>query len=112
MTLPSTTVMPATDATPLPATVAISPVIRPTQSPFPAGIVTNGGNLRTEPRLAADTVIGQVCPGDVLFILEQQSAQHWYHVRITTPAANCHPQRVAAETEGWLSSTLIRLQEP
>jgi len=63
-------------------------------------------------KIATTTVIGQVCPGDTLVLLEQQQGnQPWYHIRITTLAASCHPQRVAAETEGWLSSMLVRLQE-
>jgi very-short-patch-repair endonuclease len=108
--LPSTAVLPATGAVTPSAAVATPLATLPTQPSLPSGVVINGGNLRTAPRVAANTVIGQVCPGDTLFLLEQNN-QGWYRIRITTLAANCHPQRVAAETEGWLSSTLVRLQE-
>lgn|GEM_PF-2457379 len=112
VTLPSTTVLPTNGAITHPTVVATPQATLPAQPLFPVGVVINGGNLRTEPRVATSTVIGQVCPGDALLLLEQESNQHWYRIRITTLAANCHPQRVAAETEGWLSSTLVRLQEP
>src|SRR4051812_34794372 len=41
-----------------PTAVATEPPARSTAS------VVNGGNLRLEARVAATTVIGQVCPGD------------------------------------------------
>jgi len=109
--LPSPTTPPATGAVTPSAAVATPPATLAAQPSLASGVVINGGNLRTAPQVAANTVIGQVCPGDTLFLLEQNN-QGWYRIRITTLAANCHPQRVAAETEGWLSSTLVRLQEP
>jgi endonuclease YncB( thermonuclease family) len=69
------------------------------------GYVINGGNMRSEPRVAPDTVIGQICPGDQVAILEEQAG--WLHFRLTTPAAECHPDHVARSTEGWASATLL-----
>ncbi|NJO06776.1 MAG: hypothetical protein HC876_15350, partial [Chloroflexaceae bacterium] len=66
--------------------------------------VTNGGNLRTEPRIAADTVIAQVCPGDRLALREQQG--DWVRVQIIELAADCAPDRVPPLAEGWLSTSL------
>jgi hypothetical protein len=73
--------------------------------------VINGGNLRSEPRIAAETVIGQVCPGDMVDLLEQQESDGitWHRVRVTTLAEDCVPERVAVDTEGWLSSVLLTI---
>jgi len=71
--------------------------------------VINGGNLRTEPRLAPETILGQVCPGDQVEVLTQQQALGalWYRVRITNTVLDCHPKRVPLNSEGWLSSSLL-----
>jgi hypothetical protein len=73
------------------------------------GVVNNGGNFRSEPRIAPDTVLGQVCPGDTVDILEQRQSGGtlWYQVRVTATAEDCHPERVSADTQGWLSSVLV-----
>jgi hypothetical protein len=73
------------------------------------GVVNNGGNFRSEPRIAPDTVLGQICPGDTVDILEQRQSGGtlWYQVRVTATAEDCHPERVSADTQGWLSSVLV-----
>jgi outer membrane protein assembly factor BamB len=76
------------------------------------GAVTNGGNFRTAAQRATPNVIGQVCPGDQVLILEQTyvGSQLWYRVRVTANAASCHPERVQAGSSGWVSSALVRLR--
>lgn len=73
------------------------------------GSVIAGGNLRSEPRIAADTVIGLIWPGDEVVFLEQQSTASgiWYRVRVTREAASREGPGVATGTEGWASSTLL-----
>jgi hypothetical protein len=73
------------------------------------GMVNNGGNLRSEPRIAPETVLGQVCPGDTIDILDQQQTGGilWYQIRVTATAQDCHPERVSVDTQGWLSSVLV-----
>jgi hypothetical protein len=75
----------------------------------PIGTVNNGGNLRSDTVFADDTVIGQVCPGDQVAILDERNAEEilWYRIRVTELAADCHPERVSLDTEGWLSSILV-----
>jgi hypothetical protein len=82
------------------------------QTDNPVGAVNNGGNLRSEPRIAPDTVLGQVCPGDTLEVLEQQQSGGilWYRIRISQTAEDCHPERVDVGTAGWLSSILVTLR--
>lgn len=69
------------------------------------GYIANGGNMRSQPWIAANNVLGQVCPGDQIVILEQQAA--WVHFRVVWLANDCHPDRVEQDTGGWASSTLI-----
>jgi hypothetical protein len=80
---------------------------QPTDAPL--GTVNNGGNLRSDTVFEPDTVIGQVCPGDRVAILEEREAEGilWYRIRAAELAADCHPERVALDTEGWLSSILV-----
>lgn len=77
--------------------------------------VINGGNIRSAPRVSADTVIGQVCVGDRVELLEEQTIgdnNRWYRLRVVATADNCVPQRVSAGTEGWVSATLLSQPEP
>jgi Tol biopolymer transport system component len=101
---------------PASATIAPAPTDAPTVAPAieatpsqAVGLVTNGGNLRTEPRIAPQTVIGQVCPGDQVALLESRQVDStlWYRVRLNQLAKDCDPSRVAVDAEGWLSSLLI-----
>jgi hypothetical protein len=93
---------------------AVPNVAPPPQEPTPVlgeAAVNQMGTLRTEPRIAADTVIGQVCPGDGVELLDQRefNGMAWYRVRLGTLAADCAPQRVRADKEGWLNSALLAL---
>jgi hypothetical protein len=56
------------------------------------------GNMRSEPRVAPETVIGQVAAGDVATVLETRTVENsvWYRVRIN-----------GSGQEGWISSILV-----
>ncbi|NJM05097.1 SH3 domain-containing protein [Candidatus Gracilibacteria bacterium] len=71
--------------------------------------VLAAGNLRSEPLLAPETIIGQICVGDQLAVLEERAidAALWYRVRITQSGPNCSPQHVTTGSSGWASSTLL-----
>jgi len=80
-------------------------------------VVGNGGNLRSEPVIAPETVLGQVCPGDQVAILEERSVgtAPWYRIRLVelATAPNCQPaRRIPVGNEGWISSTLISSPGP
>ena len=71
--------------------------------------VTNGGNLRREPRIAASNVLGQLCAGDTVAVLGEQGAgaSRWLRVRVTAVSGRCVAARVAVGAEGWVSASLI-----
>jgi hypothetical protein len=77
----------------------------PTTAPETRTNVVNGGNLRSEPRIAPETVLGQVAPGDVLVLLEERAAESgvWHRVRVVEPKGG-----LSAGTEGWISATLLK----
>ncbi|HEX6291486.1 MAG TPA: SH3 domain-containing protein [Herpetosiphonaceae bacterium] len=77
-------------------------------TPTPAetrATVVNGGNLRSEPRIAPETVVGIVAPGDVLVLLENRTLEGaiWHRVRVAEPKG-----AVPAGTEGWVSEKLLK----
>lgn len=61
--------------------------------------VIAAGNVRSEPRIAPETVVGQVVGGDVLELLEERVVEGatWYRVRRSAEPV----------VEGWVSSTLV-----
>jgi hypothetical protein len=69
--------------------------------------VINGGNLRRAPQVAATNVIGQVCPGDQVTILERAAGGSWARIRVVVTAPECDPARVPSGAEGWLSTSLL-----
>lgn len=95
-----------------------SPIPSPTVTPPPIigrAQVINGGNIRSEPRIAAETVIGQICVGDQVELLAEETFagnNRWYLLRVIATADDCVPQRVRAGTEGWVSATLLSQPEP
>ncbi|WP_322487955.1 SH3 domain-containing protein [Chloroflexus sp.] len=95
-----------------------TPTATPTLMPEPIlgrAQVINGGNIRREPRVAAETVMGQVCVGDRVVLLEEQTtngANRWYRLRVVETVGNCVPERVSAGTEGWVNATLLSAPEP
>jgi hypothetical protein len=90
------------------ATAGVAP---PTPAALGLGsIAPPGGNLRREPRIAPETVIGLVWPGDEVALLEQQSTASgvWYRIRITKIGPNRAGEGVPVGTEGWASGTLLQ----
>jgi hypothetical protein len=69
--------------------------------------VIHGGNLRQTPQVTTANVIGQVCPGDQVALLDRPASGGWIAVRIAVSAPDCDPTHVPAGTEGWVSSTLL-----
>ncbi len=72
--------------------------------------VINGGNLRNEPVVVPETVIGQICADDQVEILTEQTTADgslWYRVRIIEAPIACSPVRVSLGSIGWASSTLL-----
>jgi hypothetical protein len=67
--------------------------------------IVNGGNLRSEPRIAPETVVGQVGQGAVVVLLEQRIVETavWHRVRVAEPKG-----ALPAGTEGWISETLLK----
>ncbi len=80
-----------------------------TSIPRPRARVANGGNLRSEPRLADETILAQVCPEDELAILaEEQAADiRWVQIEVLQIRGNCSDTRAQPAMIGWLSSVLI-----
>jgi hypothetical protein len=97
------------------AQVAASPISveTPTASPEPIlgrGSVANGGNLRSQPLVAPETVIGQICVGDQVDVLEERTLGDgalWYRVRLAAAGGDCTPQRVTLGSVGWASAQLL-----
>ena len=81
----------------------------PTVPALGVGAVVAGGNLRSAPRVAPDTVIGLIFPGDEVAFLEQQQAAGgpWFRIRITKAAAARGAGAVAEGAEGWASASLL-----
>lgn len=81
----------------------ITPV--PTTPAETRASVVNGGNLRSEPRVAPETIVGQVVPGDVVVLLENSTVEGgiWHRVRVVEPKG-----AVPAGTEGWISELLLK----
>lgn len=81
----------------------------PTNIPRPRALVANGGNLRSEPRLADETILAQVCPADELAILaEEQAADiRWVQVEVLRITGDCSDTRAQPAMIGWLSSVLV-----
>jgi hypothetical protein len=72
--------------------------------------VNNGGNMRSEPQVKAGNVIGQVCPGDKVTLLDQRDS--WYKVRVDAAPKSCDPKRVAVGAQGWVSASLLTIAAP
>lgn len=89
------------------AVAAASPTIG-NEAALGSGSAIASGNLRNEPRIAPETIIGQLCAGDQLAFLERQEVAEtvWYRVRITATGPDCDPQRVTVGSSGWASSLL------
>lgn len=86
----------------------------PADAALGVGVVANGGNLRREPRVAPDTVIGLIWPGDEIAFLEESlvGGQSWFRIRVTKPATNRGGQGVEAGIDGWASASLLSPPTP
>jgi hypothetical protein len=93
-------------ALPSPTTVPPTPTAEPTP---PVGHVIKDGNLRSEPRIVPETVLGQLCSNDQIAYISQQlvDANLWYRVRVIGRAKDCSSKQVAIGTEGWASTILV-----
>jgi SH3-like domain-containing protein len=67
--------------------------------------VINGGNMRSEAQEVSQNVIGQVCPGDKVEIMEESDV--WLKVLVQETTANCVEERVSSGTMGWIHSSLV-----
>jgi hypothetical protein len=78
------------------------------------GLVTAGGNLRSEPRIADETVIGLIWPGDEVAFVEQREVggQLWFRIQVLQPAPDRGGQGVPAGADGWASATLLSQPTP
>lgn len=90
-----------------------TPVITPVAG-IGVGLVTAGGNLRSEPRIADDTVLGLIWPGDQVTFVEQREVdgQLWFRIQVLQPAADRGGRGVAAGAAGWASATLLSQPTP
>jgi hypothetical protein len=95
----------------LTATAGAKIVTTPTAPPAALGVgtVLAGGNLRKEPRVAPETVVGLISPGDEVAFLEQTQANGstWFHIRITKGGPNRAEPAAPVGADGWASSTLL-----
>lgn len=73
------------------------------------GVVKAGGNLRSEPVVAASTVVGLIWPGDEITFLEQRDidGQTWFRVQVLKVAPNRGGTGVEPGTTGWASQALL-----
>ncbi len=89
--------------------------VPPIEQTLGNGSVVASGNLRREPAvITPETVIGQICLGDTITFLDQQTINGaiWYRIRVTNLAASCDPQRVGPNTEGWAHNSLLSAPAP
>lgn len=120
---PAPTAAPSPTSEPVVVTVrtaeptAAPPTDTPTAAPTSAGptatpalrTILRGGNLRSEPRLGDDTVLGLVWPGDRVAVYEQRTlgATSWLRVQIEQPAAKRGGAGAEAGAGGWISALLL-----
>lgn len=102
----------ARTATAAAALAAVTSTSEPTPAPaiIGRGSVIGGGNLRREPVVAPETVIGQICPGDQVDFLEERTlgdGARWFRITITQVTADCTPERVSLGSQGWASGLLL-----
>lgn len=73
--------------------------------PIGAGSISEIGPIRNAPDASEAAIIGQVCPGDRLVLLQETEGDGgpWFQVRVVETGENCSPQRVSIGSSGWLS---------
>ncbi|NTV63930.1 MAG: SH3 domain-containing protein [Oscillochloris sp.] len=74
------------------------------------GQVIKSGNVRKEPLVSDETVLGQICEGDKVDVLEERTLDdgaRWYRLRVNTIAENCTTSRASVGLIGWSNASLI-----
>ncbi|MDX2159939.1 MAG: SH3 domain-containing protein [bacterium] len=94
---PSRTVTPIPSETPIPPTATVSPTATPTPPITGSVFSVQAINMRTGPGLDFDAVVA-LPPGTGFVILGTNNEGTWYNIRLDSG------------DEGWVSSTLVRLQ--
>ena len=110
----------ATEApsTPQPeATATQRPTTPPTPSVVPTAMVPapplaqadRVANVRSAPRVADDTVLAKLCPGDALEYVSMQQVgdELWFRVRVAATGPDCDPRRAPLGTEGWAAASVV-----
>ncbi len=101
------------------ATVAAEPTA-PTATATPTDIlfqveVVRGANIRSRVDVLPETVVAQVCPGDILGVLEEAPSAdggRWYRVRVLQLSEpSCVATHATVGTEAWLNSLLVQETE-
>lgn len=107
---PIGTTQPALTQEPAP-TKPPSPTVEPTATvpAPPTGQHTQVANLRSAPRVAADTVVAKLCPGDSLEYVSRQQVgdEIWFRVRVVAAGTDCDPQRASLGLEGWAAASVL-----
>lgn len=108
--LPTSTTQPAPTREPAPTTPP-PPTAEPTATvpAPPTGQHAQIANLRSAPRVAANTVVAKLCPGDSLEYVSRQQVgdEIWFRVRLVAAGADCDPQRASLGLEGWAAASVL-----
>jgi len=77
-----------------------------TPAPEPIGRVIGTANLRSEPRVAPETVLGVLEAGDRVVVLETQTVadQAWHRISLRETSGALVPG-----TEGWINGALLAM---
>jgi hypothetical protein len=97
------------------ATVAPTATVPPPPPPTatlvqpPLAQADRVANVRSAPRVADDTVLAKLCPGDTLeyVSVQQVGDELWFRVRVAAAGPDCDSQRAAIGTEGWASASVV-----
>jgi len=75
----------------------------------PVGQTEGVANLRSAPRVADDTVVAKLCPGDTLdYVSRQQVGDDvWFRVRVAATGPACDPERAPVGLEGWAAASVL-----
>lgn len=92
------------------ALAAATPVPAAAEATLGVGrVLPPGGNLRSEPRIAPETVVGLIYPDDRVVLLEERLVDNtpWFRIRLSEPGSAPRDGGVGPGTEGWASGTLL-----
>jgi hypothetical protein len=76
--------------------------------------ITAVGNLRNQPLIADDSVLGLLCPGDQVALLEERTVENarWFRIRVSSVGESCSPQRAGSGMEGWANELILNRSNP